>query len=322
MKVAIIIYENCTSSMVTGFWDILSLADQLHFDKTGKHSFKLELVGVKKTSVQSFSGLFFTPKQTIDSMTSADLVYVPGFLGDPDAVIEKERKLINWISQVDHTKTIVSAACNGNILLAASGILNGKRATTHWSLIPRFKTEFSQIQLEPEKIIIDNTDIISAAGVTAFYNLGLHIIQRFINAEIALACAKIFLVDAGRKLQSPYQIYQISKSHGDKEIVEVQNWLESNFQDEISVDQLAQKVNLGQKTFLRRFKKATGETPLVYLQKLRIETAKRLLESGTYKTFYEITWKVGYNDVSSFHKRFKHETGLTPAEYRSKFVLG
>ncbi len=308
--------------MVTGFWDILSLADQLSFDQAGRHPFELELVGTRQASVQSFSGLSFTPKQTIDSMTSADLVYAPGFLGDPDAVLEKERKLINWISQIDRTKTIVSAACNGNLLLAASGILNGKRATTHWSLVPRLRSEFSQVLLEPEKIIVDNTDIISAAGVTAFYNLGLHIIQRFINAEISLACAKIFLVDAGRKLQSPYQIYQVSKSHGDEEIVEAQNWLEAHLEDEISVDELAQKVNLGQKTFQRRFKKATGETPLLYIQKLRIETAKRLLESGTYKTFHEITWKVGYNDASSFHKRFKLETGLTPAEYRSKFVLG
>lgn len=318
--IGIILYERCTSSMVTGFWDIFGLANQMYKNEKGYAPFSLELIGVSKEPVRSFSGLSMAPKKTLRSRLAADLIYVPGFIGDVDTVIAEEQRLIKWLSHVDRSKTIVTAACNGNVLLAESGVLDHKRGTTHWSLTELFRQRYPQIVFEPEKILVDNNDTISAAGVTAFYNLGLHIIQRFLNPDIALNCAKVFLVDAGRKLQLPYQVYQVPTTHGDAQVAGLQTWIETNLQNEFTMNELAERASLGSKTLLRRFKRATGETPLVYQQKLRIETAKRLLETND-KTFNEITWEVGYRDVSSFHKKFKMETGLTPSEYRSKFLL-
>jgi transcriptional regulator GlxA family with amidase domain len=306
--------------MVTGFWDIMSLANQLYHQREGKFLFQLHLVAETKNSIHSFSGLKFTPHSTISARKQYDLIYVPGFVGDVNEVIRSEQKTIHWLGKINTGKRIITAACNGNFLIASAGLLNNKKATTHWSLVQKFKADYKKITLEPEKIIIDNGNVISAAGVTAYLNLALHLIQRFADTEIALACAKIFLVDSGRKIQTPYQIFQFSKRHGDEVIAKTQDWLENNYKEKISLTQLAALGNLSNKTLTRRFKKATGETPQLYIQKLRIENAKRLLETKDI-TFNEVTWEVGYNDVSSFHKAFKVETGLTPMDYRNKFAF-
>ena len=187
-------------------------------------------------------------------------------------------------------------------------------------MIDTFKKRYKDISLEPEKIIIDNGSTLSAAGVTAYFNLALFLVERYGSKELALISAKVFLVDSGRRIQTPYQMFQIAKSHGDAEIVNLQDWLEKKFNENITLERMTEICNLEKKTLMRRFKKVTGETPLIYLQKLRIENAKRLLESKKI-SFNEITWKVGYNDVSSFHRVFKSQTGLTPIEYRSKFSM-
>jgi transcriptional regulator GlxA family with amidase domain len=317
ITIGIVIYEACTSSMVTGLWDILTLANHLH--GLSSPLFKLELIGETKAPIHSFSGLTFTPTKTIQTKTLYDIVYVPGFLGNADEILVKEQKIIDWLGKIARLQqTVLTAACNGNFLLAQCGALDHKKATTHWSLVKKLEDDYNNIKVEPEKIIVDNGTVISAAGVTSYFNLGLHLIQRYANADLSLHCAKVFLVDSGRKIQTPYQVYQFSKRHGDEPISQVQQWLEENFNKKTSLDSLARLSSLGKKTFIRRFKKATGETPQVYVQKLRIETAKRLLESQNL-TFNEVTWEVGYNDVSSFHKAFKVETGLTPIEYRNKF---
>jgi transcriptional regulator GlxA family with amidase domain len=318
LKIGILVYPGCTSSLVTGVWDILTLANGFYNQKSGKPLFHLELIAETKLPINSFSGLAFTPHRNIKTKEIFDIIYIPGFMGEVDNIIALNQKLTDWISRIDSNKTIISAACNGNFLLAASGKLDNKAATTHWNLVEKFQKDYSKVKLYPKKIIVDNGDIISAAGVTSYFNLALHLIQRFASAEIALSCAKIFLIDSGRKIQTPYQMLEFSKSHGDELIMKTQDWIESNYRERITLSKLEKAVNTGPKTLTRRFRKVTGVTPQAYLQKLRIETAKRLLESKDI-TFNEVTWEVGYNNASSFHKAFKQETGLTPIDYRTKF---
>ena len=317
----IVIYESCTPSMVAGVIDILALANNLSMASNGKELFKLNTISVSRSPVNGFSHFPIYASQTIKSKIKYDILYIPGFIGDADDILNENKLLIKWITKQGlKNKTILAAACNGNFLLAATGLLENKRATTHWSLVTNFRERFVHTELQPEKIIVDEGNIISAAGVTSYFNLALHIIQRFGSIDLSLNCAKVFLVDSGRKIQTPYQMYQLPRNHGDAEIDKIQNWLESNFNEAVSLDMLTKIGNIGKKTLLRRFKKATGETPLIYLQKLRIENAKRLLESKSL-SFSEITWEVGYSDVSSFHRAFKAETGLTPVEYKTKFSL-
>lgn len=318
LKTGILVYPGCTSSMITGVWDILTLANGFSGKEHTKPLFHLELIAENKSPINSFSGLVFTPHRNIKTKEIFDIIYIPGFMGEADNVIALNRKLIDWISKIDPGKTIISAACNGNFLLAASGKLDGKGATTHWNLIEKFQKDYGKVTLYPEKIIVDNGNVISAAGVTSYFNLALRLIQRFASAEISLSCAKIFLVDSGRKIQTPYQMLEFSKSHGDELIMKAQDWIERNYKESITLSKLERQVNTGAKTLTRRFRKVTGVTPQAYLQKLRIEVAKRLLESKDI-SFNEVTWEVGYNDTSSFHKAFKKETGLTPIDYRNKF---
>lgn len=320
MKIGILAYDGCTASMITGVLDILSFANSQHRSKDKKELFELSIVTETGEAVNGFSKFPISAQRSIRAKIHYDLIYVPGFVGEVEELLFKQEKLINWLARQYNKGIILAAACNGNFLLAEAGVLNGKRATTHWSLIDDFRKRYKEIALEPEKIIIDNGSVLSAAGVTAYFNLALFLVERYGSKEIALTSAKVFLVDSGRKIQTPYQMYQVSKSHGDEEIVSLQDWLEANFNESITLEKMTEVCNLGKKTLMRRFKKVTGETPLMYLQKLRIENAKRLLESQRV-SFNEITWKVGYNDVSSFHKVFKSETGLTPIEYRSKFSM-
>lgn len=318
LKIGLLVYPGCTASMITGVWDILTSANGFYSEQHGEPLFHLELIAEKKSPINSFSGLAFTPHKNITTKEIFDLIYIPGFIGEVDKAIASNQKLIDWVSKINSNKTIISAACNGNFLLAASGKLNNKGATTHWNLKEKFQKDYSEVTLYPEKIIVDNGNVISAAGVTSYFNLAIHLIQRFGSAEISLACAKIFLVDSGRKIQTPYQTVEFSKSHGDELIMKTQDWIESNYKESITLSKLEKSVNTGAKTLTRRFRKVTGVTPQVYLQKLRIEIAKRLLESKDI-TFNEVTWEVGYNNPSSFHKAFKQETGLTPIDYRNKF---
>jgi transcriptional regulator GlxA family with amidase domain len=320
MKIGILAYDGCTASMVAGVMDILSFANSQHRSNKDVDLFEIEIVTETGEPANGFSKLPIQAQRSIKTKSNFDLIYVPGFVGHHPELLLKQIKLTNWLYLQYKKGTVMTAACNGNFLLAEAGVLNGKRATTHWSLADAFRSRYKDIVLEPEKIVIDNGSVISAAGVTAYFNLALFLIERYASKELAVTSAKVFLVDSGRKIQTPYQMYQVAKNHGDEEIVRVQDWLEKKFNENITLEKMTEISNLGTKTLMRRFKKVTGETPMMYLQKLRIENAKRLLESKRV-SFNEITWKVGYNDVSSFHKVFKLETGLTPIEYRSKFSI-
>jgi len=320
MKIGILAYDGCTASMIVGVLDILSFANSQHKSRDESDLFEIEIITETGEAANGFSKFPIQAHRSIKTKSRFDLIYVPGFVGDFEELLSKQKNVIKWLKRQYQDGIMLTAACNGNFLLAESGILKGKRATTHWSLIDAFRKRYKEITLEPEKIIVDNGSIISAAGVTAYFNLALFLVERYGSKELALTTAKVFLVDSGRKLQTPYQMYQVPKNHGDEEIVHVQDWLEANYNEKITLEKMAHVCNLGEKTLVRRFKKVTGETPLAYLQKLRIENAKRLLESKKV-SFNEITWRVGYNDISSFHKVFKLETGLTPIEYRSKFSI-
>lgn len=320
MKIGVLAYDGCTASMIVGVLDILSFANSQQASGKENDLFELAIITETGKAVIGFSRFLIQAQRSIKTKSQFDLIYVPGFVGDLADVLPKQSKLTAWIKRQYQKGTILAAACNGNFLLAEAGVLNGKKATTHWSLTNTFRQHYKQITVEPEKIVIDNGSVISAAGVTAYFNLAIFLVERYGSKDLALKSAKVFLVDSGRKIQTPYQMFQVTKNHGDEEIVQVQDWLEANYNQAITLERMTQICNLGKKTLVRRFKKVTGDTPMLYLQKLRIENAKRLLESKRV-SFNEITWRVGYNDISSFHKVFKSETGLTPIEYRSKFSI-
>jgi len=305
--------------MIIGMFDILSLANK-KVQGNKKPLFEITIVTEDGKPVESFTGYPVVPGASIQSEPPFDLIYVPGFLAEPLEIISGELNTIAWLRNQHKKGITLTAACNGNLLLAEAGVLTGKYATTHWSLKDFFEKRYPAIHLKPEQIVVDEGDVISAAGVTAYANLALYLVSKFGTMEIALYCSKIFLIDSGRKIQTPYMIFSSPKNHGDEAIKKGQEWIEMNYEKPITLELLLQELALGRRTFIRRFKKATGDTPLEYLQRVRIENAKRYLET-TSKTFSEITWDVGYQDISSFQRLFKANTRLTPGEYRNKFTL-
>ena len=318
MKVGIVAYENCTASMLIGMMDILALANTQGPAK--KPWFDITIVTEHGKPVNSFNKYAISPTASIKSKLTFDIIYVPGFLDDPVATVTREHKIVSWLKLQYKKGVKLAAACNGNVFLAEAGILDKKTATSHWTLKDFFKERYPAIRFKPEQLLIDEGDVISAGGVTAYANLGIHLVAKYTSLDIASYCSKIFLVDSGRRVQTPYLVFSAPKSHGDKEIVKVQELIEENYQNLLTVDSLIDESALSRRTLVRRFRSATGDSPIEYLQRVRIERAKRYLET-TNKTFSEITWDVGYNDISSFQRLFKVHTRLTPREYRSKFSL-
>lgn len=320
MKVGILAYDGCTASMIVGVLDIFSFANSQYNAQKKESLFDVSIITEDGQPANGFSKFPIHAQRSIKSRFNYGLIYIPGFVGELESMLRQQKRLVGWVKNQFNKGVTIAAACNGNFLLAETGALDRKKATTHWSLISAFRERYNKIIVQPEKILVDNGQVISAAGVTAYFNLAIFLVERYGSKELALASAKVFLVDSGRKIQTPYQMFQVTKNHGDEEIVQVQEWLETNFHKLITLDTMMAAGNLSKKTLARRFKKVTGDTPMAYLQKIRIENAKRLLESKKIP-FNEVTWKVGYNDISSFHKVFKSETGLTPIEYRSKFSI-
>jgi transcriptional regulator GlxA family with amidase domain len=191
-------------------------------------------------------------------------------------------------------------------------------ATTHWRAAPMFRDRYPDIRLDENQLVVDNGQIICAGGATAFVDLCLYLVERFASPSVALACSKMLVMDGRRQEQTPYMAFYSKKAHQDDAIRKAQGWLEAHYADPVTIDEVASVAGLGTRTFKRRFKEATGETPISYLQHLRIEAAKHLLESSREQTA-RIIWSVGYEDASSFRRLFKRTAGCTMEQYRKRF---
>jgi transcriptional regulator GlxA family with amidase domain len=206
-------------------------------------------------------------------------------------------------------------------MLAEARMLDGIRATTHWAFADLFRRRYSAVCLEEEQILCEDNRVITCGGASAAMDLLLHLIRRFASLELAQKCGKYLLIDNVRSEQSVYVMWSLPKNHGDGDILRVQEWLEDHFHQPLLINDVAQRFGFGVRNFKRRFKDATGYTPLTYLQALRVERAKQLLES-TRMTLDSITYKVGYEDGNSFRRLFRQRVGLLPAAYRKKFQPG
>ena len=212
----------------------------------------------------------------------------------------------------------MASICTGVFLLAETGLLDGKSATLHWGFTQMFRKKYPQVTLKQDQMFIDQGRLYCSAGVNAGMDLSLYLVEKFCGRQAAVASAKTMVLDLGREMQTPYSCFLFSKDHGDPSVIQAQKWIEQHYTQSIDYDRLAGKYRMSRRSLERRFKQATDVTPLGYLQQLRVETAKRLLEEGN-QTFNEITYQVGYEDISFFRKVFIRLTGLRPKEYQQRF---
>jgi len=320
LKIAVLAYDNCLLSGIAGPLDLFTLAnwEYRRLNPQTKTPFcRCEVVTTAGDPVTSFNRLPVMPKRSIEDCVDPDLVLIPGMMGRPEQLLEQPA-LIDWIRQQHSRGALIASACSGAFLLAETGILQGRSATTHWQLAERFRQRYPDIDLQIDRLLIDGEDYLCAGGTSAHLDLALYLLEKLGSTKLATACARIMLIDRSRRQQAPFVRFRGRKNHGDEPILKIQQWLDENYREKIAVRQMAERSGLNERTFLRRFRKATGEAPLEYLQRMRIETAKQLL-CGKDQNLEMITRHVGYEDVSSFRRLFKEIVGLSPAVYRQRF---
>ncbi len=288
-------------------WNVL-------FGLKPKPLFNVKTASVDGKPVKSLSGISLIPNCAVNDADNNDLIII----SDLNRKQHEYKKILNWLIAQNRKGTHIATICTGAFLLAETGLLNGKTATTHWGAAKEFRKRYSQVFLKPQRLVTDEGDLYCSGGANAGADLSLYLISKYHGYEIAFQTAKALVIDPGRESQAPYAIFNFEKYHDDGKIIRIQEWMEKNYGQEIRIDFLAKKSGMTRRTFERRFKNATGDTPLRYLQRVRIEKAKQLLEKGT-DTFSEITYHVGYEDSSTFRKIFIKQTALTPTLYRNQF---
>jgi len=305
-------------SCIEGSFTVLNQVNNFLKEKDREPLFNVKLVGLD-AQTQEYHKLFrVTPDDSINDVKQTDLIIIPAVNGDMQQVIEQNQDFMPWIVKQHHKGSEVASLCVGAFLLASTGLLEGKKCSTHWGMANEFRKMFPNINLVSEKIITDEQGIYSSGGANSFLNLILYIIDKYAGRDIALMASKYFEIEFDRETQSPFIIFGGQKDHDDEPIKKAQEFIENNFQEKITVDQLASMFALSRRNLERRFKKATSNTAVEYMQRVKIEAAKMTFESSR-DNVNEVMYKVGYTDTKAFRTTFKKFTGLSPIQYRNKY---
>lgn len=327
LNVAIVAVPHCHASGIHGVMDYFTVANYCARgsapESRDKLLFNCQIVTVDDEPVRGYSGALVTPTISRAEFVP-DLIVVGSSVEAAvgaeriDSVLAPARPLHDWLREARDKGAVIASVCTGSFLLAEAGLLDNATATTHWRAAAVFRARYPEIRLDEQQLLVDNGQIICAGGASAFSDLCSYLVERFSSPAVALACSKMLVMDGRRQEQSPYIAFYSQKAHSDPAIQKAQAWLEQHYADDLTIDDIAAVAGLGTRTFKRRFKDATGETAIGYLQHLRIEAAKHLLESSREQTA-RIIWSVGYEDASSFRRLFKRTTGCTMEQYRKRF---
>ncbi len=321
-NITILALHNTIATTVFGPMDIFFQAGLLWNHINGilpKPLFKVNIASIDGQPVKCLNNVMIQPHQSIESVKKTDLILIPS-ITDIEKTIEYNAPTIKWLQNHYERGASIASVCTGAFLLAQTGLLDGKTATTHWGFVDQFKRMYPKINLKSERLITDEENIYCAGALGSGIDLSLYLIEKFYGHEIAVQCSKSLIHDMDRSSQSPYKVFQFQKNHPDEIIKTSQQWIEDHFSEKIDINRVCKVHGLSRRTFERRFKKATGDPPLLYLQRTRVEAAKRLLETDNC-TFGEICYKVGYEDSAHFRKVFKKHTGVLPTEYQKKFAI-
>jgi transcriptional regulator GlxA family with amidase domain len=297
--------------MFTGVNDFLQAAGK-------PPMFKVQLVGLTK-EVKLHNGSFTVhTDMLIKDVKKTDLIFVPATSGDIRHALEANSAFIPWIVKQYNAGAEVASLCIGAFLLATTGLLNGKKCSTHWRYVNEFRGMFPDIELVDDRIITEEQGLYSSGGANSYWNLLLYLVEKYTDREMAILASKVYAIEIERKSQSPFIMFNGQKAHEDEPVKRAQEFIENNLGDRISVEDLALKFAIGRRHFERRFKKATNNTPVEYIQRVKIESAKRSLETSM-KNVNEVMYDVGYSDTKAFRSVFKKITGLSPMQYRNKY---
>jgi transcriptional regulator GlxA family with amidase domain len=321
LNVTILGFNQAYASAITGAFDLFALAGvtwQRMQGVTPTPFFNVQIATIKKQPVRCINQLDIRSHIAIEDVKQTDLLLIPTIGGSLLNVIADNRALLPHIKRHFDLGADIASNCSGAFFLAEAGILNGKEATTHWGYAELFRKRYPEVKLCAEKLITSQQNIYCSGGGMAWFDLALLLIERYCGHDVATTTAKAHVIDLSRGEQAAYASIRAKKYHQDPDVLFVQEWLEANYVNPVQIGQLCELVNLTSRTLNRRFKQATEQNPLEYLQILRVEAAKKLLEKS-HDNAQRIVNHVGYDDLSSFTRLFKKHTGLSPSQYAKKF---
>jgi transcriptional regulator GlxA family with amidase domain len=301
-SLAIIAYEGVQEAAVLGLADLLDTANQISKRQNGV------LIAVD----------VLRPDAWNRSPAACDAIILPP--NRSGARGAKDVELHGWIRQCHDAGTLTASVCAGLFWLGHAGLLAARPVTTHWALEDEVRSAFPEADLQPEHLLIDDNDIVTAGGMMAWVDLGLFFVERWQGLDVLTATARHLLIDPGKREQRNYRSFRPNLHHGDETILALQLWMEGHVQQDLGGDALCLRTGLSGRTFLRRFRAATGTSPNAYVQALRVEKARGLLER-TRDPVSAISWAVGYQDVSAFGRVFRSVTGLSAVDYRQRFSV-
>ncbi len=316
--ISILVPKGAILGSLEGSRQLLTQVNQFFLSMGKEPVFKVELVGLAKATPVSGGAFTANTDVLFSDVKKTDLIIIPALDGEITAAIEINKDFIPWIIEQYKNGAEVASLCMGAFLLASTGLLKGKSCATHWMAANQFRAMFPDVNLVTEKIITDEQGLYSSGGAFSYLNLILYLIEKFAGRDMAILSSKVFAIEMERTNQSSFIIFQGQKDHSDDPIKKAQEFIEKNYQDKISVEQLASMFALGRRNLERRFKKATANTVAEYIQRVKIEAAKVSLETSR-DNVNEVMYNVGYTDNKAFRTTFKRITGLSPIDYRNKY---
>lgn len=284
-----------------------------------KPIFEVEYVGLNEYVPANYGEYTIKTNRLLKDVTHTDLLIIPPPFGDTAAGVRANAEAIPYFKTLHQNGSSIASLCLGAFLLAETGLLDGKKCSTHWAHVSEFRERYPTIAVEDGAIITEHDNIYSSGGASSLWNLILYLVEKFSDRETAVMISKYFALDIGRDSQSQFAIFKGQKNHGDPDIQKAQEYIEKNYEEKITIEDLVNLTTIGRRTFERRFKEATTNTPIEYIQRVRIEAAKKFFEASR-KNVSEVMYGVGYTDTKAFRDIFRKITGLTPIEYRNKFA--
>ena len=280
--------------------------------------FTVQLVGKNRETKLEKNSFTVHVDAVLDEVKKTDLILIPAISGDVQRAVELNRDLVPWILDRHHEGAEVASLCIGAFVLASTGLLRGRKCSTHWGFANAFRSMYPDVELVDGSIITEEQGIYSSGGANSYWNLLLYLVEKYTDRATAILASKYFAIEFDRNSQSAFMMFNGQRDHEDDVIREAQDYIEANYTEKITVDQLADNFAIGRRSFERRFKKATNNTVVEYIQRVKMEAAKRSFETSR-KNINEVMFDVGYADTKAFRSIFKKVTGLTPIEYRNKY---
>jgi len=316
--ISILALKDATMTSIDGSLQLFSRINDFRKYNGEKPFYKIELAGLTEHTYLNEELYSINVNKKISEIKKTDLIVIPIICGDFSKTLRSNEGFCDWIKEQYHNGAEIASLCVGSFFLASTGLLDGRKCATHWAAKNDFEIMFPTVNLIEDTIITDENGIYTSGGTYSYLNLLLYIIEKHLGREMSVLASKMFEIDIERKSQNQFIIFMGQKRHNDGEVLKAQEFIENNSDKKFTIDEISSKFGIGRRTFERRFKKSTGNSVAIYIQRVKVEAVKKQLEVS-HKSVNEIIYEVGYSDINAFRNVFKKYTSLSPIEYRKKY---